>query len=296
MPQTMQLNGLTIVVDQPVVITRPPVLLIHGYGGGAWYFDTYQRFLAASGYPSYAVNLRGHCGSRPVADLGCVSFLDYIDDAHEVARHLGRPIVIGHSMGGLIAQKLAEADAVCAAVLQCSAPPRGISPFSASLAVRQVKHLGALVRSRAIAGTRADYDALMFNRIPEDERAALYARFVPDSGRVGRELSLSVVPVDERKVRCPVLVISCADDRFIVPRIGRRLARKYAATHRQYPQRAHFPQYEPGWETVAGDIVRWLDSVVPGNTRSPQATSPMTDAGSETGAADSPSFPLPSSL
>jgi non-heme chloroperoxidase len=272
MARTMLVSGLTIEVEEPSPITRPPVLLIHGYGGGGWYFDKYQRFFAARGYPTYALNLRGHFGSRPVADLGRVSIVDYIEDARDAARHLGRPIVLGHSMGGLIAQKLAESDAVCAAVLQCAAPPRGISLFSVSLALRQVKHLGALLRSRPLAGTRSDYDTLMLNRIPESERAALFARFVPDSGRVGRELSLSAVRVNEREVRCPVLVISCADDRYVVSRIARRLARKYAAPHRQYPHHGHLPQYEPGWEAMAGDIVRWLEVVLPGDARSAKLT------------------------
>jgi pimeloyl-ACP methyl ester carboxylesterase len=263
MPRVMQLNGLTIAVDEPAVSVHPPVLLIHGYGGGAWYFDRYQRFLARRGFPTYALNLRGHCGSRPVADLGRVSIMDYVEDSREVARHLDRPIVIGHSMGGLIAQKLAESDDVCAAVLQCATPPRGISLFSASLALRQVKHLHPLLRSRPLAGTRADYDAVVFNRIPEPEREALFSRFVADSGRVGRQLSLSATPVDERRIRCPVLVISCTDDRYVVPRIGRRLAQKYSAPYWQYPRHGHFPQYEPGWEVLVEDMVRWLESVLP---------------------------------
>jgi pimeloyl-ACP methyl ester carboxylesterase len=263
MPRTMLLNELTMVVDEPPVATRPPVLLIHGYGGGAWYFDRYQRFLGARGYPTYALNLRGHHDSKPVGDLGRVSFDEYIEDAHEVARHIGQPIVIGHSMGGLLAQKLAESGVARAAVLMCAAAPRGISLFSWRLALRQLKHLPALLRSRRLEATRSDLDSLLFNRIPEPERDALFPRFVADSGRVGRELSLSVVPVDERKVRCPVLVIACSDDRYVVPRVARRLARKYRAPYWEYADHGHFPQYEPGWEAMAGDIARWLESVVP---------------------------------
>lgn len=277
MPRTMLLDGLTIVADEPTVATRPPVLLIHGYGGGAWYFDRYQRFLAARGYPTYAVNLRGHCGSKPVGDLGAVSIYQYAEDAEVVARHLGRPIVIGHSMGGLLAQKLAESDAARAAVLMCAAAPRGISLFSWRLALRQLKHLPALVRSRALVGTRSDYDVLTFNRVPDSERDALFPRFVADSGRVGRELSLSVMPVDERKVRCPVLVIACSDDRFVVPRVARRLARKYRAPYWEYADHGHFPQYEPGWEAMAGDIARWLDGVVPSEVQI-DASTPAADA------------------
>jgi pimeloyl-ACP methyl ester carboxylesterase len=52
------------------------------------------------------MNLRGHHGSRPVRDIGKVSLTDYVADALEVAAALKNPIVIGHSMGGLIAQKV----------------------------------------------------------------------------------------------------------------------------------------------------------------------------------------------
>jgi pimeloyl-ACP methyl ester carboxylesterase len=272
MPRTILVDGLSILAVEPAAVTRPPVLLLHGYGGGAWYFDRYQRFLADRGYPSYALNLRGRNGSRPVEDLGRVSVTEYIEDAHVAARHLGRPIVIGHSMGGLLAQKLAESDAVRAAVLMCAAPPRGISLFSWRLAVRQLKHLPALMHSRPVEGTRSDYDSLVFNRIPEPERDALFPRFVADSGRVGRELSLNVVRVDERKVRCPILVIAGSDDHYVVPRIGRRLARKYTAPYWEYAGHAHFPQYEPGWEAMAGDLARWLGSVVPSDVQVDGAT------------------------
>jgi len=233
-------------------------VLIHGYFGGAWYFERYQRFLAERGHPTYAVNLRGHHGSRPVPDLGPACARDYVADALEVARWLGRPIVLGHSMGGLFALKLAESDAVCAAVLLCPAPPRGIPIFSFRLAWRQLRHLAPLILSRPLAPRPADLDALMFNRIPAAERPALYPQFVPDSGRVGRELSLLSLPIARHRVRCPMLVVTGTDDRFVVPRIARWIARKYRAAYREYPGHGHFPQYEPGWERPIRDIAEWL--------------------------------------
>lgn len=276
MSRTMLLNGLTILVDEPSVVTRPPVLFLHGFGGGAWYFDRYQHYLAERGYPTFALNLRGHCGSRPVPDIGQVSINEYVEDAREVARHLGRPIVIGHSMGGLLAQKLAESDGVRAAVLMCAAPPRGISLFSWRLASRQLAHLSEMLRSRPLVGTRSDYDALVFNRVPEPDRDMLFSRFVTESGRAGRELSIGTLKVDQRKVHCPMLVIACSDDRFVVPRIARRLARKYGAPYWEYAGHGHFPQYEPGWEAMAGDIARWLESAVPGEVHVDEPTRPVS--------------------
>ena len=89
-----------------------------------------------------------------------------MEDALEVARALGNPVVIGHSMGGLLAQKMAEAGAVRAAVLLCAAPPRGILVTSPSLIGRQLKHMPAMLGSRPLTASRGDCDWLMFNRTP----------------------------------------------------------------------------------------------------------------------------------
>lgn len=263
MSRTVSVGELAVVAVEPPAAERVPILLLHGFMGGAWYFDRYQELLAERGHPSYALNLRGHHGSRPVAHLGRVSVRDYLDDAMEVAQWLGRPMILGHSMGGLLALKLAEQGAAQAAVLLCAAPPRGIPIFSISLARRQLGYLGPLLFARTLTPRPADLDAIMFNRIPVAERAGLHARFVAESGLAGRELSLWSVPVDPSRVHCPILVVTASEDRFVVPRIARRIARKYHADYREYAGHGHFLLYEPDWETPARDIVDWLAAIPP---------------------------------
>ena len=226
--------------------------------GGAWQFAGWQEYLAAQGRSSVAVDLRGHHGSRPVADIGKVSLREYVDDALAAARAIGTPMVIGHSMGGLIAQKLAEAGAVSAAVLICSAPPRWISVASTRLLVRQLKHAPAILLSRPLVPGRADADALFLNRIPLAERAALLEQMEPESGRAARELSLGALAVDASRVRCPVLSVGARDDRFLPPRIARAIARKYDGEYREYERHAHYIVGEPGWELVAKDVASWI--------------------------------------
>ena len=258
-------EGLTVSVARPpdaaAAGRRPPILLVHGMFGGAWYFERYQRFFAGRGYASYALDLRGHHGSRPVEDLGQVSVADYVEDAMTVARDLGRPIVIGHSMGGLIAQKLAEADAVAAAVLVASAPPRWITPATLELLRKQMKHAWRIVRRKPITGAPEDHLAMTLNRMPPDEALVAISRLVPESGRVALELSLSSVGVDEKKVRCPMLGVVGLDDRFILPRVMRSIARKYDMRLIEVPGHAHFIITEPGWQGPAGIIADWLDRV-----------------------------------
>ena len=244
---------------------RAPILFIHGFLGGAWYFEKYQRSFAARGYPAYAVNLRGHHGSRPVPDIGRVSLEDYVDDVRDAARwidgrHHRPPILFGHSMGGLLASKAAELEPALAAgvVMLCAAPPRWIPLFSFRLAARQAKHLAALAMSRPIVATFADDVSLNLNRTPAAEHEAIHARFVPESGRAGRELSLGTLAVDASRVRCPVLSVSAADDHFVPPRVGLALAKKFRAPWMLFPEHAHLILTEPGWEKPAAVIEGWM--------------------------------------
>lgn len=256
-------GGLTMRVASPIgpaVVPTPPILLVHGLAGGAWYWDRFQRVLAAHGFTSHALNLRGHHDSRPVANLGRVSLADYVADVSEAAVLLGRPVVVGHSLGGLLAQAVAAADAVSAAVLLTSMPPKGIRFLSSGLVLRQLRHLGAMLFNRPLRGTPADVISTSLNRIPEAEQMALAERFVPDSGRVARQLSLGGLSIDPARLRVSVLVISATEDRFFPPQVGASVAARYGAEHRVYEEHAHFIVQEPGGDAVATDIARWISA------------------------------------
>ncbi|HEU6452835.1 MAG TPA: alpha/beta fold hydrolase [Gemmatimonadaceae bacterium] len=234
------------------------LLLIHGMFGGAWQFEEWQRRLAARGRSSVAIDLRGHGASGGITDIGTVSLADYVNDAIGVARELGTPEVVGHSMGGLVAQKLAEKGAVSAAVLICSAPPRWIPALGTELLARMMKYSAALILSRPLVPLRSDADALFLDHIPVAERDEIFARIQPESGRAARELALGAMTVDAKRVSCPVLSIGAADDHFLPPRIARATARKYDAEYREYAGHGHYIVGEPGWERVADDVAEWL--------------------------------------
>ncbi len=261
MTERFTVNGLTGLADTPTHPSAPPILFIHGLLAGAWIWERYLPFFAARGHPCHAINLRGRDGSRPVPDIGRVSLADFVEDGVDAARAIGSPIVIGHSMGGLIAQKVAEEGAARALVLIASAPPRGISLASPLLVRKQLKFAVTMLRSRPISATRGDSDALIFTHIPVAGRALVQSRFVPDSGRAARELSVGGASVDAQRVRCPVLVVTGREDRFVVPRVARRLAAKYRATFIEVPEHAHMLPLEPGWDETAADIARWLHDV-----------------------------------
>ena len=53
--------------------------------GGSWYWRDYLRFFSSRGYVCFAIDLRGHHGSRPVPDIGKMSLRDYVDDICDAA-------------------------------------------------------------------------------------------------------------------------------------------------------------------------------------------------------------------
>jgi len=261
MTETIRIDDLTVRYASPAHPTRGPVLFVHGYFASATVFEQWLPFFAARGFPSYAVNLRGRLGSRPGTDLGSASIADFVEDAATVARHVGTPTVIGHSMGGLIAQVLAAQGNVRATVLLTPAPPRGITVLSPRVLVKQLKYLPAILRSRIVAPDHGDLREIVLNRIPPAEQESVLRQLSPDSGRAARDMSITGVRVDARRVSCPLLVIVADEDRFIPKAIGARIAKRYRVPLRTMPAHAHMLVIEPGWEEIATAVATWIESV-----------------------------------
>lgn len=270
MATLIRTGDVALHVEQPSAPTSgPPILFLPGIFAAGWVFEHAQHWFAVRGVTSYAADLRGHGDAAPVQRIGAVPMRAYVDDALAAARtvsgrHGTSPVVIGHSMGGLLAQKVAEAGMARAVVLLCSAPPRGIPVLGRTLISRMVRprYLLPLLLSRPLMPTRADADAMILNGVEPDARAAIFARLQADSGRAGRELALGAIRVDAQRVRCPVLSIVALDDRFVPPAAGRAVAHRYKATLVERPGRAHFPLGEPGRDELLALIEKWIANAI----------------------------------
>jgi len=275
MLDTITIGSLTLSAAQPQASgnAKPPILFIPGYLATAWAFECYLPFFAERGYPGFALNLRGRAGSAlpPGSALGEVSLADFVTDARDAASWLeqrfGRPIVVGHSMGALIAQKLGEEGLARALVLLAPVPPRGISMLSGRLLRRQILNLPVILRSKTLVPRWSDARDLVLNCVPESERRTIFSQFVPDSGRVGREMSFGSLVVDPARLRshdCKVLVVTSDDDRLIPSRVAQRVAAKYHAPVYMARGHGHFLVREPGWSEPASFIAGWLQREVLG--------------------------------
>jgi pimeloyl-ACP methyl ester carboxylesterase len=133
--------------------------------------------------------------------------------------------------------------------------------MSWSLMRRQFRYLPALLRSKPVVPRFGDARELVLNRVPAPAQQATFARFVADSGRVGRELNFGSIAVDERRLHeqgCPVLVVTSDEDRFIPSRIAERIAEKYRAPVYMSRGHGHLMLCEPGWEEAAAFVADWI--------------------------------------
>lgn len=245
-----------------------PLLFVHGMWGSSWYWENYLRAAAEAGWDAWALNLRGHHGSRPVTNFGEVSVSDYVQDVLDCLRVLGEVVLVGHSMGGLIAQKVAEVGGARAAVFLTSAAPKGILVLRWPVLRRMARYAFAMAANRPLLVTRPHADALLLNRLSPERQAEVYAQMVPESGRAARELAFGLVPVDENRVECPTLVVGAQWDRITPAAVQRRIAAKYDAEYLEIADHGHMLMVEEGWEQPFKEILRWLDSAIAEGPRS----------------------------
>jgi len=243
-----------------------PILFVHGWWVGAWvWVDRFMPFFAERGYRCFALNLPGSPDSSPLSDPGNISFYNHLAALRFAVEHLGEPaIVIAHSAGALLAQKLVETIDLPAVVMIVPAAPRGIFALASWQLIRlALRHGLSLILHRPFLPGKADMCRLNLNRLPRAEQEMVYRKMVPAPGKQGLQVALTGIPVNADRVRSPMLIIAGSDDRLTPPYVTQAIARKYTAEYREYPGHAHFIIREPNWEQVASYICEWLEKITP---------------------------------
>jgi len=250
------------------------IFMIHGMWGGPWNWDTYRSVLEAQGYRCVATTLPYHgTDPREAPDprLGTTSLLDYAEAVeHELMALRARPILMGHSMGGLLAQILAARGLARALVLLAPAAPAGIFAVDPSViqSFWSIQTTWGFWRM-PVRPTFREASYSMLHLLDEKERRETYDRFVYESGRAVFEIGYwpldlhGASRVDESRVSCPVLVVAGTQDRITPAWVTRHVARKYASvsTFREFQAHAHWLIGEPGWSEVAEYVGSWLGSL-----------------------------------
>src|SRR5215469_3096232 len=200
-----------------------PVVMIHGAFCGGWVFENWRRFFENRGYKAHTPTLRYHdgTGEHDVA-LAKTSILDYLQDLESLLDRLrGEPILIGHSMGGLLAQMLAARRSVRALVCLAPSPPWGILPATPfEYASAHALYLAGDFWNRSLWPTHWIAAANALDNVPESQHDAVLSRFVPESGLATFEVMQWALDfkratfIDPRAIASPMLCLVGARDRI----------------------------------------------------------------------------------
>lgn len=265
MPST---PGLEILKPPKGVPVRGTILFLHGMWEGPAIWVAFVQLFLAAGYRCGVLTLPGYGPSLPVPvpDRGKVPFAVYLARARQAFEELEHPIVVGHSLGGLLAQKIAEELDPPAAVLIAPAAPRWIIALRTWALARAVwRHRRDIFLWHPFLPDKELMDELVLNGTPEPERSRIYEILVPASGRQAFDIAVIGVRVRKKQVTCPMFVAYGTEDHITPASIAKAIVKKHGATARPYTGRAHMLTLEEGWVTVAKDILEWLRGAVSGH-------------------------------
>lgn len=246
------------------------VVMVHGAFCGGWVFDAFRQPFEAAGFDVLAPDLRGHGPDDRPGEVGGLSMSDYAADIAGLCEQISgdtgaAPVLLGHSMGGLVAQMAARRTPVSALVLLAPSAPWGV--FGSSL--EEAVTAAALPLLAPTPFSPVDPDlrllkAYSLDRLPPEGRNAAARRARPESARAILETltwwldPLMTTRAPASPLGVDALVLAGARDRVHPPATVRQVADRLGGDYREMPGMSHWLPGETGWEAVAGLVLDWL--------------------------------------
>lgn len=251
-----------------------PAVLIHGMWctGRSW--TRVAELLRARGFDCYCPNLPAHeaVPDQPL-QVGAKSLKDYfsfLENYIQQQAFTQPPVLIGHSMGGLLAQMLAARIKPLALVLLTPGAPAGINPLRLSNLIAFTPHFlrwGFWRKGYKLSPQLARRYA--YNGVPVDIQMRIYDSFLHESGRAICEMGFpwadwqGAARMEPGQVQCPMYVVGCARDGLTPLAVVKKVAALYPqAALRIYDARSHWVIDDPDTEDMVHEVAGWLQPMV----------------------------------
>lgn len=244
-----------------------PVLFVHGAWHGAWCWEeNFLGYFAERGFDCSVFSMRGHGESGCDGRFHLSGIDDYVEDLASVVEQIGEdPVLIGHSMGGLVVQRYLETHRSPAAVLLASVPPKGVLRFVLRIARRHpltfLKYLVTQNPRTAVATPELVCDSFFSRDISREKLDRYFSKIGNESARAAIEMMALRLPRAGRVRGTPVLVLGAADDMVFSPAEVKATAREHGVEAEIFDDMAHDMMLEAGWQNVADRIIDWLREV-----------------------------------
>ena len=247
---------------------HPPVLFVHGAWHGAWCWQAhFMDYFAEAGIEAVALDLRGHGKSEAVKSMRFNRIANYVDDVLSVIDTLdAKPVVIGHSMGGLVTQHVMKRvnTKLAAAGLLATVPWNGVWPATIKVALRHPL-IFAETNLRwtlyPIVRTPDRAQALFLEAdVPQKEVEAFTAK-LSDESYLGYLDMLGLGLAWRFDPAIPVMVVGAEKDFLFSPVSQRATARVFGGQCHIVKGAPHDLMLASQWQEAADHFIGWIKAL-----------------------------------
>jgi pimeloyl-ACP methyl ester carboxylesterase len=236
-----------------------------------WFEKKGYRCLAPA-WPGRDASPEALRAAHPDPRLGALTLVSVLDHLDAVIRKTGeKPILIGHSMGGLAAQLLLQRGIASAAVAVDTAPPAGVFSPRWSFLKSNFPHITPFARQDVpVRMSLKRFGYTFVHTLPAEKQQAAFDRYiVPESRRIPRQSLTSAARVDFKTPHAPLLLIAGSEDRIIPSSLNKANFTRYAdkgsvTSFKEFPGRTHFIIGQENWAEVAQYAADWIAQNVKG--------------------------------
>jgi pimeloyl-ACP methyl ester carboxylesterase len=246
------------------------IVLIHGLFMNPKSWDTWKKYYESMGYACYAPAYPYHDGDPAVLRkkidprLGTLSFKQTLDSlAAFIDRLPEKPILIGHSMGGLFVQKLISMGKGVAGVCIDTAPPQGLFSFKPSFLMANLPTINPFKGNTPCLPSVKWYQYAFCNTMTLRETGVEYDKFVvPESRNIPRDSTTKDGHIDFSLPHSPLLFIAGEKDHIVPSSLNMKNYKAYTdkgskKEYRVFSGRTHYICGQKNWEEIAAFILAW---------------------------------------
>ena len=230
------------------------------------YFEAKGYRCLAPGWPGRDKPVEELRKKHPDPELGQLTLGRVIEHYATLIRTLDeKPILIGHSMGGLVVQLMLQRQAAVAGVAISSAPPQGVITAKWAFIRSNIPHINPFTNQNIpIQMSLKRFQYTFANVLPLEQQQAAFERYaVPESRRVPVGALTRTGRIAFRRPHPPLLLVAGSNDHLIPSALIRTNWNRYKRSpsitdFMEFPGRSHFIIGQEGWQEVADYINVWL--------------------------------------
>lgn len=260
------LTSLTAVAQEKTMDKN--IIFIHGAWSTGSVWDNYKTYFSEQGYNTISPTFNYHTIEQNDSLIG-VSMEDYVNQIREVLKTFDNPpTVVAHSMGCIIAQRLAAEGLFKKMILIAPSANYGMIPPSESgKSVKWVNNVKHLKRNLVKPTFKQAVDGMLHN-LSKEKQQAVYSKMTYESGLVMKEMiwiknlfGKKPNKIKYSRVDIPILFIAGGIDNASPVKISKKLMKKYKTKTelKVFENNAHWMVEENNWKEIAEYITNWIE-------------------------------------